>query len=271
MKDFNDKIVTITGAASGMGRAYAIEFARLGCRLALCDLDAKGLQETINLVQTISPKPNLQMIVNVAKDQEVANFALQVKSTLGDTNILINNAGIEGAAEPAWAISDKQLRNLMDINYFGVANCCREFFPQLQAVDEAVIVNVSSIFGLAGVPTQTDYCSSKFAVRGFTESLMAELKDSHILVVCLHPGGISTNIVKHAANQEFSQQKLTTPPEDIAKHLIRSIERKQQRVVYGNMALRTKIATQFLPLKWVVKLISAATPKELNIREYFNK
>lgn len=269
MKDLKDKIVTITGAASGMGRAYAVEFARLGSKLALCDVDPKGLQETIDLTQAINPNPYLHMVVNVADDKEVANFALQVKATLGDTHILINNAGIEGSAKPAWAISDKQLRHLMDVNYFGVVSCCREFFPQLQAVDEAVIVNVSSIFGLAGIPTQTDYCSSKFAVRGYTEALMAELKGSHILVMCLHPGGINTNIVKHDINKETSQKLLTTPPEDVAKRLVRAIKCKQQRVVHGNMGLRTKIITQFLPLKWVVKLISAVTPKDFNIKEYF--
>ena len=138
----------------------------------------------------------------------------------------------------------------MAVNFYGVVNGSRLFLPQLMANGEGAVVNISSIFGLVGTPNSADYCASKFAVRGYTEALMVELQDSPINAFLVHPGGIATNITQKASSQAFSARFLTTPPEQIVEHVIACIRANRPRIVFGNQALRTWLASWALPLKW---------------------
>ncbi len=237
MKDFKDKVVAITGAGSGIGRALAIEFSKLGSRLALNDNNVDGLNETLTLLGKEIGDSLYSEVFDVSDSNAMEVFAGNVNKELGPAHIIINNAGIAGYTEPAYSTPMSAYRKVMDVNFFGVVNGTRTFLPQLVENNEGAVVNISSVFGLIGYPNSTDYCASKFAVRGFTESLAVELLKSPISVHCVHPGGIKTNITSSALNdetdKEFDEAFLVTPPEKLAVRIIRGIKRGEPRIVYG--------------------------------------
>lgn len=183
------------------------------------------------------------------------SFADTVKMQLGNAHVVINNAGIEGASKTAWELTDEDHQRIFGTNYYGVVNGTRAFMPQLLANNEGSMVNVSSIFGLVGIPGVSDYCASKFAVRGFTESLMVELHKSPVNAFLVHPGGIDTNISQRADARDFSDKYLTTPPEEIAKYVIQSIGKGRLRIVYGQNAFSTRLGALFMPLKLLNRII----------------
>lgn len=252
MKNFKDKVVVITGAGSGMGRAYALEFAKLGAKLALNDFDAKGLAQTREL---LGDTEVFCKVFDVSDHDAMFAFAAEVKTELGDAHIIINNAGVEGAVKPVWATDKRAYERIMGINFFGVVHGTRAFLPQLLANGECAVVNVSSIFGLIGTPNHADYCASKFAVRGFTEALMVEMQQSPVSVHLVHPGGIATNIARQEGGQAFARKYLSTPPEAIAKHVIRCIRRRQARIVYGKDSFKTWLGSNLVPLQWLNRIV----------------
>lgn len=206
MKNFKDKVVVITGAGSGMGRSYALMFAKLGSKVALCDYDEKGLKETEKLVMQAASVQVYAEKLDVSNKAGMYAFAQAVKAELGNANVIINNAGVSGEGRPVWALSDDSYERVMGINFWGVVHGTRAFLPQLLANGEGAVVNVSSIFGLVGTPSNSDYCASKFAVRGFTESLMVELSNSKVQVHLVHPGGINTNIASKPEHEKFAKK-----------------------------------------------------------------
>lgn len=133
---------------------------------------------------------------------------------------------------------------------------------------EGAVVNVSSIFGLVGTPNNSDYCASKFAVRGFTESLMVELSSSKIQVHLVHPGGIATNIASKAEHAKFAQKFLTTPADEIVEVVRKGIENNEPRIVYGNNAARVWFAARFLPFKVLRDLLWKQMGPTLNQDHY---
>ncbi|WP_372750321.1 SDR family NAD(P)-dependent oxidoreductase [Litorivivens sp.] len=268
MQDFTGKTVVITGAGSGMGRAYAKAFAALGCKVALCDVDREALAETQRLIRA---DHCLFMHVDVADANEVLEFSQRVEAELGPAHIVINNAGIEGSAQPSWKTSLDTYRRVMEVNYFGVVHGTRAFLAQLQSHDESWLVNVSSIFGLIGTPNHTDYCGSKFAVRGYTEALMCELKGSPVNVLLAHPGGIATNIARHDFNQRFAQHYLTTSPEAFVEALIAAIRKKRHRLVFGAGSRKSALAARLLPLGILSSVIWREMKNIIDTRHYPNK
>ena len=239
-----NKIVIITGAGSGIGRALAIEFGRLGSQLALNDYNQSELNETVSLLNKEGVEP-LTAIFDVSQKEAMWEFAKTVKSKLGNANIVINNAGISGDDLPGYLIKEETYRKVMDINFFGVLNGCQAFLPQLVENNSGTILNVSSTFGLIGATNCSDYCASKYAVRGYTESLQAEFVNSPIVISCLHPGGIKTRINRNANTVEFDAKYLKTPPQDIAKHVIKSIQKKKVKIVYGSDSMRLWFMSSF--------------------------
>lgn len=238
MKDFKDKIIVITGAGSGMGRSYALEFAKLGAKLALNDYDPKGLAQTLALLKKTGIKGVFSKAFDVGDKEAMNSFAAQVQSKLGNAHVIINNAGVGGGGMPVWAMEDQSYERTLQINFFGVVYGTRAFLPQLLANGEGAVVNISSVFGLVGTPNASDYCASKFAVRGFTESLMVELQESAITVHLVHPGGINTNIAKDSPNgEEFTRKFLKTDPDDVARQVIDCIRSGKQRLVLGHQSL----------------------------------
>lgn len=255
MKNFLNKVVVITGAGSGMGRAYAIEFAKQGARLALNDYDQFALNETVGLLKPYGTSIVYAEAFDVSNKEHMDEFAEDVKENLGLAHIIINNAGIEGDAKPVFELGEKAFERLMQVNYFGVVNGTKAFLPQLVKNNEGAIVNVSSIFGLVGTPNHADYCASKFAVRGFTESLMVEFQNSPVQIHCVHPGGIDTNIVRSDAGKDFADKYLTTPPEKIAKHVLKCIRKNKPKIVYGRDSYKIWAGANLVPQKWLSKII----------------
>lgn len=250
MKNFADKIVVITGAGSGMGRAYALEFARLGARLALNDFDAKGLEETLALLPALPAGAVYSQVFDVGDKTAMYVFADEVKARLGNAHVVINNAGIAGSGRPVWLKDEAAYERTMQVNFFGVVYGTRAFLPQLLANGEGAIVNVSSVFGLIGTPEASDYCASKFAVRGFTESLMVELQQSPISVHLVHPGGVRTNIAKDVEGGEaFAEKYLKSDPADIARSVIRGIRAGRPRVVCGHQSFRLWLVSWAMSLR----------------------
>lgn len=255
MKQFNNKVVVVTGAASGMGREYALEFARLGALVAMTDVNEKALAETHAMVQKITDKYTCCEVMNIASQEDVQAFAETVKNKLGNAHVIINNAGIGGGGAPVWAQDMDQFQLTMNINFFAVVNITKAFLPQLLKNQEGAVVNVSSVFGLIGTPGTSDYCASKFAVRGFSESLMVELADTPISVHLVHPGGIKTNIAKDSKNgAEFEEKYLKTSPLTAVRIVIDGIKTGKQRMVFGHQSSLLRFLT-LLPLKlrnWIL-------------------
>ena len=160
--------------------------------------------------------------------------------------------------------SVKAIEHVFAVNFYGVVNGTLAFMPQLQAVDEAALVNVSSIFGMIGAPGNADYCATKFAVRGYTEVLMAELADTHIQVHLVHPGGIDTNIVAGTtvADDEEAMKMFKTAPEDVARAVIEGVRKNRRRIVTGHLSTRARILHNLVPLPAVTALFNKGLRRE---------
>lgn len=174
MKQFANKVAAITGAGSGIGRALAMELAAVGCDLALSDISETGLKTTADQASAQGVKVTTT-VLDVADRAAVYAWADQVVTDHGRVNLLFNNAGVALAA-PAETTSQADFEWLMNINFWGVVYGTQAFLPHLRASGEGHVVNLSSLFGLIGMPTQASYCAAKFAVRGYTETLRMELE-----------------------------------------------------------------------------------------------
>jgi NAD(P)-dependent dehydrogenase (short-subunit alcohol dehydrogenase family) len=253
----SEGVAVITGAGSGMGRSLAQQLAGMGASLAISDVDEKGLAETVALLG--SPKGKVtQHIANVADEGRVKAFADEVAAQHGRATVLFNNAGVAllGNFDE---LSIEDIHWLMDINFWGVIYGVFYFMPLLKKERRAHIVNTSSVFGLVGVVGQTAYCASKFAVRGFTESLRHELEGTNIFVTSVHPGGIKTAIAKRArpgaraaANlykdsvSRFDRVAITTA-EDAAARILKGVEKYEPRVLIGSDCRQVDILQRLRP------------------------
>jgi len=236
--------VAITGAGSGIGRALAVALAAEGCHVALSDIDESGLTETVDMCAGHEIQVSSQR-VDVADRRAMFNWAERVVSDHGKVNLIFNNAGV-ALSYTVESMSFEDLEWIMGVNFWGVVNGTKAFLPHLATSGEGHIVNLSSVFGLIGIPSQSGYNASKFAVRGFTEALRIELKSERSPVSCttVLPGGVKTNIVRNARldsalpNQNddpdaaFQRTALTTP-EDAAKSILRAVRSDRRRVLVG--------------------------------------
>ncbi|MEH2491408.1 SDR family NAD(P)-dependent oxidoreductase [Bradyrhizobium sp. AZCC 2230] len=253
----------ITGAASGIGRALAIELASRGCDLALADRDDGGLKSLAAEIGQGNDKARKISLhrVDVSAPGEIAQFAREAIAAHLALNILVNNAGVAllGQFEE---IDQAQMDWLFDINFWGVVHGTRAFLPHLKTRPEAHIVNVSSIFGIIAPPGQSAYAAAKFAVRGFSESVRHELAiaGSPVRLSVVHPGGVATSIVRSSRTgvgvtdnarraqmiDRFETAARTTP-KDAALRIIRGVERNEPRILIGNDAGFMDILQRFRP------------------------
>ena len=247
MEDFRDKIVVITGASSGMGLAYVEEFAYLGARLAICDIDGDVLGVVAAEAAKLVGEENVYAErVDVSDRGAVFAFAKTVRERLGPADVVLNNAGIGGQGTPFYHADLDDFERVLHVNLHGVVYVAKAFLPQLVERGAGALVNVSSAFGLVAPPNVTDYVSAKFAVRGFTESLMAEFLDSPIQIHSLHPGGVDTAIAGDLPADEFATRFLTTPPNEIARYVIASIRKGRRQIVCGHQGRRLWVAARIL-------------------------
>jgi NADP-dependent 3-hydroxy acid dehydrogenase YdfG len=261
MKTLKDKVVAITGAGSGIGRATALELASMGCPLALADMDENNLNETAAQCCRFKIK-TIGTVLNVADRNAVYKWAHATQQTFGKVNIIINNAGVSlaGTTED---VDYTDFEWLMNINFWGVVYGTKAFLPYLKQSGEGHIVNVSSLFGIIAFPTSCAYNASKFAVRGFTESLRLQLEIENIPVraTCVCPGGVATNIVHSGriarnenwgltdgrlSGEEFKSRARTTPRQ-AAVDIVNGIRNDRARILIGADAKVFDAVQRILP------------------------
>lgn len=186
MKNFKNKVAAITGAGSGIGQQLAVLLAKQGCHLSLSDVNAQGLQKTVELLKDSNVRITTQ-IVDVADREAVKAWAEETVRNHGSVNLIFNNAGVALASTVEGANYD-ELEWIVGINFWGVVYGTKEFLPYLKKSGDGHIVNISSLFGLTAQPTQSAYNATKFAVRGFTESLRQELdlQKCGVSALCVH-------------------------------------------------------------------------------------
>ena len=244
MKKFTGRVAAITGAGSGIGRALAKNLVGRGCHLALSDIDPVGLAETAQQCERAG--------INVTSDQldvadrgSVHSWADRVAEAHGSVNLIFNNAGVALVADVA-DVSYEDFEWLMNINFWGVVHGTKAFLPHLKKSGEGHIVNMSSVFGLISVPSQSAYNAAKFAVRGFTDALRMELEidGSGVSATTIHPGGIKTNIghnariagetsaSEHGLGASFEKVALTSP-QRAAHQILLAVQRNRRRALVG--------------------------------------
>ena len=266
MTSLQDKALVITGAGSGIGRALALECARRGARLLLADIDATGLAETCGQAHALGAQAASQH-VDTGSEASIFALAAAAQDLFGAADILINNAGV-GLVAPVARLDSDDAHWLMNINFWGVVHGCRAFLPQMRARPEAVIVNISSIFAMISVPTQSIYNASKAAVRAFSDALREELRDTPIRVLCVHPGGIRTNIVNNARvtdtamlgmsvekmRANFLEKLAPTSADDAALAIVVAIASGRTRLMIGTDARIADLLFRLAPdsaAKWI--------------------
>ncbi len=257
MKNLRSKVAVVTGAGSGIGREISLALAKDGCHLALCDVLPGGLEETRDLLKPMGVNVSLHE-VDVSDKDRMKTFSEEVIEEHQHVNILINNAGIASGV----TFEDQSLKDfhkVMNINLYGVIYGCKYFLPLLKKEKESHVVNICSIIGLCGNPMLVSYCTSKFAVRGFSESLYLELKAMNIPVTTVYPGWTKTNIID-SANISDKVENLKTyqtfkenffnkgnSPAIVAKRTIQGIKKNRREVITGVDALLMGLAKKFFP------------------------
>jgi NAD(P)-dependent dehydrogenase (short-subunit alcohol dehydrogenase family) len=245
MRRLEGRTAVVTGAASGIGRALSLHLAELGCHLAVCDTNGSGLEETRATIQSLGRRVSSH-VVDVSNKDRMRALVDEVLSFHGGANILVNNAGVTAISTfETQPLEDFEW--LMGVNFWGVVYGCKFFLPALKSSDEAHIVNLSSVFGILGVPMQSSYCASKFAIRGFSESLRAELSGTGVGVTSVHPAGVATNIVKDGRYAGEGSAKIRAslvsdfatkmlPADQAAKKIVLAIKRNRPRVLIARSA-----------------------------------
>jgi len=254
-------VAVVTGAGSGIGRALASRLARERMSLALADVDAAGLEETVRGLGSPSRAVSSHA-VDVSDPKQVEQFAADVVQRHGRVTLLINNAGVAiyGTIEE---LSLAEIEWLVRINFWGVVHGVKTFLPILHREPRAHVVNVSSIYGIISPAGQSAYCASKFAVRGFTEVLMHELEGTSIGVSCVHPGGVRTAIARRAriaaAVKDPTQRQLAVAafdrvarlsPDDAAERIVEGVKRGEPRILVGSDAVQIDRLQRLMPVRY---------------------
>lgn len=258
MMKFEGKICVVTGAASGIGRAVALQLIRDGAIVALSDIDEAGLAETVRLADAVTANHVRSDRLDVGDADAIDAYATMVKDSLGAADYIFNIAGMTrlGSFEET---SMEAFEQVMNVNYWGVVRMSKAFLPQLMET-KGGIANISSLFGFIGFPNQSHYCSSKFAVRGFSETLAQELADKGVSVTSVHPGGVDTGIVRNAIldgsnNQPGKQDEMQTrfkkaaitTPQKAAEIILNGVAKGKRRVVVGRDAKFLSFVQRLFP------------------------
>lgn len=275
---FQGKTCVVTGAGGGIGRELAISLAEHGARLAISDIDEKGLAETRAAVSKLGNDVRAQRL-DVADKQSVFQYRAIVNEQFGVVHQVYNNAGISGGGRSIAETPDDLIDRVININLMGVLNGSRAFLPDLIASGSGVLVNVSSLNGLMAQPNVAIYCLTKYAVRGLTEAIRADalFYEENLQVVTVHPGGVKTNIAKarqedlehlndaeqEAANRiinAYQTKFLTYPATDAAKDILKGVAKGKSRIVVTPQAKRLDRLVRLFPSRYV-KIVANASKK----------
>lgn len=276
MQNFQNKVAAITGAGSGIGQQLALLLAKEGCHLSLSDVNEQGLIETVEKLKDTDVRVTIKKL-DVADQVAVKAWAEETVQDHGFVNMIFNNAGVALASTVEGA-SYEELEWIVNINFWGVVYGTKEFLPFIKQTGDGHIVNISSLFGLTAQPTQSAYNATKFAVRGFTESLRQELdmENCGVSALCVHPGGIRTNIANSAKmndslktlgmNPEKSAKSfnklLRCPPEEAARQILEAVKKDKRRLLIGNDAKALDLLQRLLPTGYQKVIAFASKSKK---------
>lgn len=275
MTDFAGKVAAVTGAGSGIGRALALGLAARGAKLALSDIDEAGLAGTIGLIANGGGEADAHAL-DVGDPPAVSAWAEAVGRRFGVVHQLYNNAGISRGSAPFLDMRPQDFAAIMRVNFEGVVNGTRAFLPRLIESGAGCLVNISSLNGLMAQPGLSAYVASKFAVRGFTETIRAEMLAAGlpVQVVVVHPGGVRTNIAnasipddvvltnaeRDRAEQRiktYNERLLTMPPERAAAVILDGIARGRSRIVVTAQAVWLDRLIRLMPVGYVARVVAA--------------
>ena len=283
MKHLKDKVISITGAGSGIGRSLAMKLNASGAKLALNDYNAEALEETLSLL----PNQNIKFInqvFDVSNKDAVYSFADETMKSFGQVDGCINNAGVALGTVSAENLSYEDFNWIFGINFWGMVYGTKAHIPLIKKQSEGFIANVSSIFGITGIAYQTAYCSTKFAIRGFNESVRMEMhvESPHIKIHSIHPGGIKTNIAKDSkvaegmeeimAKQDDQQladieKAFITSPDKAADVIISGIKSKRERIMIGPDAKKADRLVRLFPEKYTDMLLKNSDLAKLRVED----
>jgi len=258
MSVFKDKVCVITGAASGMGRELARQLSEQGAVLAISDVNADGLEETREMIG--AGNRILVDVLDVSDKQAVLDYPAKVEAALGPADYVFNNAGLARVGDVVNTPLES-MEKVMDVNFWGVIRMTKVFLPQLLKT-RGVVTNISSMFGLIAYKGQAHYCASKFAVRGFTETLALELDGTGVGVCCVHPGGVKTSIARNAIvdhiedgmskaemDDEFDTLAIT-PVDKAVKIILDGTAKRKRRIIVGADAKIVSFFQRLMPVKY---------------------
>jgi NAD(P)-dependent dehydrogenase (short-subunit alcohol dehydrogenase family) len=258
--------VVITGATSGIGRETALEFTRAGAKVVVAGRRAERLRELVSEIEAKGGEA-LAVCTDVAEQAQVETLIEKTLERFGRVDTLINNAGV-GIAAKFDEQSLEDFKRVMEVNFWGAVYACKVVVPQMkQQTGGGVIINVSSIMGKRGMPFETAYCASKFALAGFSEALRAELMSTGIDVSTIFPGAVETEIFEAAANQtglEIPNNLPKFPARELAKLIVQDARFPQPEIVMALDALAINFFNKLAPglmdlaLGWSVPFIEGA-------------
>ncbi len=261
MSSFTGKVAVVTGAGSGIGRALALALGHRGARLAISDVNGDGLAGTADQLKSLGAATHAQQL-DVSDRQAVQAYASAVAEHYGVVHQLYNNAGIAGASATVQETEYAAYERIIAINLWGVIHGTKEFLPHLIASGDGHVINVSSLNGFMGQASMTGYCSTKFAVRGFSESLRAEmLFNKHpVRVSVVHPGGVKTNIATAALEEAgeagaahtdrarvYNEKLLRLPASKAAEIIVAGVAANNPRIIVGKDARLVDVMVRALP------------------------
>jgi NADP-dependent 3-hydroxy acid dehydrogenase YdfG len=258
---FEGKVAAVTGAGSGIGQQLALQLGRQGCHVAISDAVEEKLLETAKLLGQSNIRC-IPTVVDVSDQKAVEDWANATITEFGSVDYIFNNAGV-ALVDEVHSLTYDNFHWLMNINFWGVVHGSKAFLPHFQNKKSGHIINISSIFGIIAVPTQSAYNAAKFAVRGFSEAMRMEQADTGVKVTCVHPGGIKTDIVRNgriesaglgAANRlelekKFDAQAKTTA-EEAAKVILDGVSTGKPRILIGSDARFLDRLQRLFPQKY---------------------